>query len=135
MTIRLAHWPGRKLGRLRHLGPNCPSFPGPSFPFSPMLKLENSDLSDEVVRLFHCPNYRISPMHWKKTRTCWNSKKRTSRTKRSDFSLCPNYRISSMNSSRLSIFSMNFSKISIFFLNFGTLCKLQKVSWLFKFRG
>ena len=87
------HQPGRKLGRLGHLGllgPNCPSFPGPSFPFSPMVKLENSDLSDEIVRLFLRPNYRISPMHQKKTRTRWNSKTRTSRTKKSKFPVCPN---------------------------------------------
>ena len=55
--------PGQKLGHLGLPGPNCPSFPGPSFPFSPMFKLENLHLLDEVVRLFLCPNYQISPMH------------------------------------------------------------------------
>ena len=90
--------PGQKLGRLgnlRLLEPtNGPSFPSPSFPVCPMFKLESSDFSDEVVRLFLCQNYRISPMLWKKTRTCRNSKTRTSPTKWPKFPLCPNFRIS-----------------------------------------
>ena len=66
MQVEKEKRPGRKLGRLGHLGllgPNCPSFLGSSFPFSPMFKLENSDLLDEIVRLLLRPNYRISPMH------------------------------------------------------------------------
>ena len=120
--------PGRKLGRLGHLGllePNCPSFLGPSFPVSLMFKLENLDLSDEIVRLFLCPNYRSSYMRQKKTRTCWNSKTRTSRTKRPKFPLCPNYRISEKRNS-VSLFYFPIDLLLITFYDINKTLKISK---------